>query len=94
MAILIAFLVTACSTHVTHSHNPQPAKLPVDECRIVRHAMGKSCILLNPQRIVVTDLLHLAHALALDIKPIAAFGSEEFFNAPFFEDRIKGVELI
>ena len=45
---------------------------PVENCRIVQHSIGQSCIPLHPQRIVALDILSLSNAIALGIKPIAA----------------------
>ncbi|AFZ30914.1 periplasmic binding protein [Gloeocapsa sp. PCC 7428] len=94
VGILIAFLVTACSNRIVHSPNPQLVKLPTDKCRMVQHAIGETCIPLNPQRIVIIDGDTLFHALALNIKPIAVFAPEAVLNVSYVKDRLNGVEAI
>lgn len=42
------------------------------ECRTVKHAMGESCVPINPQRIIVLDTSPLDAVLTLGVKPIGA----------------------
>ncbi|MBW4485550.1 MAG: iron-siderophore ABC transporter substrate-binding protein [Tildeniella torsiva UHER 1998/13D] len=68
---IVAFvLVTAC-----HQSSNQDATVPsaeAENCRVVQHPMGETCIPLNPQRIVTLDILNLSNLIALGIKPMAA----------------------
>ncbi|MHC5771001.1 MAG: ABC transporter substrate-binding protein [Nostoc sp.] len=62
---------------------------------MVQHAMGETCIPLNPQRIVILRGEPILHVLALDVKPIiAVFGFEELFNSPYIKNRLNGIEAI
>ncbi|MFQ4141257.1 iron-siderophore ABC transporter substrate-binding protein [Chlorogloeopsis sp. ULAP02] len=66
------------------------------ECRIIQHAMGKTCTPLNPQRIVTSDILSLANLIALDIKPIAAgvwSPIEGTMEIPHLANKIQGIAL-
>ncbi|PIG94546.1 ABC transporter substrate-binding protein [Gloeocapsopsis sp. IPPAS B-1203] len=94
VGILIALLTTACISHTAHSPNPQSAKPPADECRMMQHAMGETCIPLNPQRLVIIDSQALSYALALNVKPIAVFARKDSFDISYIKNRLKGVEAI
>ncbi|WP_260675923.1 iron-siderophore ABC transporter substrate-binding protein [[Scytonema hofmanni] UTEX B 1581] len=62
--------VSACSINI--DQRVTSTKQPVEDCRVVQHAMGKTCIPRNPQRVVTLWIGTLANSLALGIKPIAS----------------------
>jgi iron complex transport system substrate-binding protein len=68
-AIVTTCLISACkgkfSAPTSTSFSPV-----VPECRIIKHAMGESCVPIHPQRVVVLDGTSLANAIALGIQPI------------------------
>ncbi|AFZ28801.1 periplasmic binding protein [Gloeocapsa sp. PCC 7428] len=66
---IVAFaLVTSCHTS---NRTATPAS-SAENCRVVQHTAGETCVPLNPQRIVALDILSLSNIVALGIKPIAA----------------------
>ncbi|MEL7408092.1 MAG: iron-siderophore ABC transporter substrate-binding protein, partial [Cyanobacteria bacterium J06558_2] len=67
--ILSAILTVACrGTNQNLSSTP-----PLDQdCRVVEHVMGESCIPHTPQRVIILHPNPLANSLALGIQPIAA----------------------
>ncbi|MDZ8136591.1 MAG: iron-siderophore ABC transporter substrate-binding protein [Nostoc sp. DedQUE04] len=63
------------------------------ECKIVQHAMGESCIPLNPKRIVIIDRFNFDNALALGIKPVGTVRSQAYL-VPYLRGKMNGIELI
>ncbi|QMS88069.1 iron-siderophore ABC transporter substrate-binding protein [Nostoc edaphicum CCNP1411] len=95
LGIVAFILVCACSPS-----NYQDATSPTssaENCRIIKHPMGETCVPLNAQRIVALDILSLGETVALGIKPIAAtIWSRTEINSevpPYLAERIKGIVL-
>ncbi|YAF93925.1 MAG: iron-siderophore ABC transporter substrate-binding protein [Nodularia sp. CChRGM 3473] len=61
---------------------------------MVQHAMGETCIPVDPQRIVTVDSFNSGNILALGIKPVGIVGSKEYLDAPYLKDRIQVIETI
>jgi iron complex transport system substrate-binding protein len=61
-------LITGCQ----HSNRTATPASTAENCRVVQHTAGETCIPPNPQRIVALDILSLSNIVALGIKPIAA----------------------
>ena len=59
------------------------SKPSTEDCRVVKHMMGETCIPRNPQRLITLRPDHLANSLALGIEPIASAFVEGF---PFPKD--------
>ncbi|MDM9379092.1 iron-siderophore ABC transporter substrate-binding protein, partial [Chlorogloeopsis sp. ULAP01] len=70
LSILTVILVSTCNA--TNDTSINGYKQPVEDCRIVQHVMGSTCIPRNPQRVVTLRSDTLANSLALGIRPIAA----------------------
>ena len=68
LGMLAAILVVACNSA---NDADSPARQTQD-CRVVQHQMGESCIPRNPQRVIAIKPNHFANSLALGIKPIAS----------------------
>ena len=66
-AILIVVAIAACNNSPT-----KPNSTLTENCRTIQHAMGETCVPLNPQRIVVLDSEMLEAAIALDEKPVGS----------------------
>ncbi len=100
MMVFTIFLVAACSGNLppnTASRRiPSSASLSASstksDCRIVKHAMGETCVPTNPQRVVTLDVVTLEDALALGIKPIGAVTSS--VDWPHLQNKLEGVENI
>lgn len=80
LGILIITLISACRGSV--EHNVIVSKQLTGNCRTVQHAMGETCIPLNPQRMITLWTTTLANSLALGMKPIA---STYYTGEPFPE---------
>lgn len=88
MGLLATVLVSACGGNFSqNASSPSVAS----KCEIaIEHAMGKTCVPKNPQRIVTLDAFSLDTALALGIKPV---GSAKPFS-PYLENQLEGVRII
>ena len=49
-AILIVVAIAACSNNTS----TKPNSALTENCRVIQHAMGETCVPINPQRIVVS----------------------------------------
>ncbi|MEX0267527.1 iron-siderophore ABC transporter substrate-binding protein [Leptolyngbyaceae cyanobacterium UHCC 1019] len=67
---LIVVLIQGCDALLSQPLQPQKPEV-LSNCRVVQHKIGKSCIPVDPQRIIVMDQESLEILVALGIKPIA-----------------------
>lgn len=97
LGILLIAVVSACSQKIDQYliRSKQPAK---EECRLVKHFMGETCIPIHPERIITLWPDILGNSLALGIKPVGATGYlMEFSESPFLaymEHKVDGVEFV
>lgn len=85
---LVAILTVAC-----HSSN---SEISVSEnCRMVQHEAGKTCVPNNPKRVVVLGVPTLGNALALGVKPV---GTILYFNKsnapPYLEGKLESIPTV
>ncbi|WP_276745301.1 iron-siderophore ABC transporter substrate-binding protein [Chlorogloeopsis fritschii] len=69
---LTFLLVTACHSKPIQNLHYTKTQSAASECRIVRHKLGRTCVPLNPQRLIVLNEEVLEAVLALGVKPVAA----------------------
>jgi len=62
---LVAIVTIAC-------HSPSVEKPPSDNCRLIQHKLGETCVPNEPQRVVVLDRGLLANAIALGVQPVGS----------------------
>jgi iron complex transport system substrate-binding protein len=76
LALLVVFLVWAGDRYALPLWGNRPiyqrqiTPSPKVECRSIKHSLGETCVPLNPQRVVVLDVLD--NVLALGIQPVGA----------------------
>lgn len=88
IGVLATVLISACGSKVSQNASPPSV---VSKCEIaIEHAMGKTCVPKNPQRVVTLDAFSLDTALALGVKPV---GSAKPFSS-YLEDQLEGVRII
>lgn len=68
LGILIGAAIAACNSNTP----TKPNFTSTENCRVIQHAMGETCVPLDPQRIVVLDSVMLEAAIALDKKPVGS----------------------
>ncbi|NJL57211.1 iron-siderophore ABC transporter substrate-binding protein [bacterium] len=92
LGLLTMGLLLACTPT---SHMPiVNQRFKTNNCRVVQHAMGETCIPLHPQRVLTIPPDAFANVSALGINPIAAaYDTTELFPA-YLQDKIDEVELI
>jgi iron complex transport system substrate-binding protein len=88
----IVFLVSACNP--VRNETVISLRRPMQDCRIVNHFMGQTCIPHNPQRVVTVWIHTLANSLALGVKPIASTYVSGFPLPPYLQGRVDGIESI
>jgi iron complex transport system substrate-binding protein len=69
LGILVFTLLSACSRNI--ADNSTGLNHRIEDCRVVQHAMGETCIPHNPQRVITLWISTFSSALALGIRPIA-----------------------
>lgn len=67
MAILLLVWIVACQGR---NDNSSLGNEPLTNCRIIQHAMGETCVPLNPQRVIALSLVD--NVITLGIKPVGA----------------------
>ncbi|MFQ4142475.1 iron-siderophore ABC transporter substrate-binding protein [Chlorogloeopsis sp. ULAP02] len=94
LGVLTFTLTSACSRNINFNFSVTSPKQPKQDCRVVQHMMGKTCIPRNPQRVVTLWMGTFRSALALDIKPIttAWYAGDSF--PEHLQGKTDGVENI
>jgi len=72
LTILTSVLIVACQGNPEKNLASQPSATEIENCRMVNHKAGQSCVPANPERVVATNEMALEVVLALGLKPIAA----------------------
>ncbi|MBW4477590.1 MAG: iron-siderophore ABC transporter substrate-binding protein [Tolypothrix brevis GSE-NOS-MK-07-07A] len=93
LSILTVILVSACN--ITHDTNITSYKQHVENCRIVQHVMGSTCVPRNPQRVVTIGAADgLANSWALGIHPIASTYLTGFPIPKYLQGKVDIVESV
>jgi iron complex transport system substrate-binding protein len=92
LSLLILGLIIACQNNPTEQSIPETGSSSTENCRMVVHSMGETCVPSNPQRVAV--LTHLDNALVLGIKPIAATTRDEKQFRSFLTEQTKEIENV
>lgn len=93
LGILGFTVVTACN------HDPSPnvsssSNLSTAECRIIKHSMGKTCVPINPQRVVTFNVPNLGNALALGVKPVGSTDTSYLSEDTYLAGKIDSVRSL
>lgn len=94
LSLLIIAIASACSSTVVERVATPASATSVAPCRIVKHAMGETCIPQNPQRIVTLWMSTFRSTLALGIKPIATTQSLGEPLPKHLQGKADGVESV
>ena len=68
--VSIVFMVSACNSNTFTPNKIDSSS--TDNCRVIKHAMGGTCVPVNPQRIVALSSIVIDHTTALGKKPLGA----------------------
>ena len=88
--ILTAMSLVACSS----INNVSSLKPSGEDCRVVQHTMGDTCIPRNPQRIITLRPEHLANSLALGVRPIASAFYDGFPLSEVIQSKVDKIESV
>lgn len=94
LSLLIIAIVSACSSAAIEWGTTPASEASQASCRIVQHAMGKTCIPYNPQRIVALWMGTFRSTLALGIKPIASTWIPGERLPKYLQGKADGVEFV
>lgn len=90
--ILTVTLISACHTvNNTRVINDQPQG---ENCRVVKHTMGETCIPRHPQRLILLGKDTLANSLALGVKPIASVFTPNDPLTSYLQGKVDGIESV
>lgn len=93
LLVLMGFgLITACNFNHTNTSRSWNFLPPTNDCRIIQHSMGGSCVEKNPQRIVALNPTTLGNAIALGIKPIASVFEYDSRFPDYLDGKTKGIQ--
>ncbi|MFQ4141104.1 iron-siderophore ABC transporter substrate-binding protein [Chlorogloeopsis sp. ULAP02] len=92
LSISTVILVSACRT--TADTSITSYKQPVEDCRIVQHIMGSTCIPRNPQWVVNLAADTLANCWALGVRPIASPYPTGFPFPKYLQGKVDQVESV
>jgi iron complex transport system substrate-binding protein len=84
-------IMQSCSS--TGSQHSATSMARESECRLVRHALGVTCVPTNPQRVITLSVPSLANALSLGVTPIATI---VYFDEPppYLAKRLQFIEIL
>jgi iron complex transport system substrate-binding protein len=64
------FLTTSACKRGIDQQALSLAKPLAEECRIIQHAMGETCVPIQPHRVVTLDIFSLGNSITLGVQPI------------------------
>jgi len=92
LAVLAFTLTLACSRNINYSvTSPKQLK---ENCRVVQHISGKTCIPRNPQRVVTLWMGTFRSTLAIGIQPIATVWISSESLPKHLQGKLDGAESI
>ncbi|MDY6897140.1 MAG: ABC transporter substrate-binding protein, partial [Cyanobacteriota bacterium] len=89
---ITAFIIIGCGINTTYENISLNPENTTSQTRVVKHAMGKTKVPLNPKKVVVIG--GLDNVLALGIKPIAATTLDDNNYLNYLESKTKEVQKV
>ncbi|NEO27449.1 MAG: ABC transporter substrate-binding protein, partial [Kamptonema sp. SIO4C4] len=83
IALLTFCLITSCTPSPSVRNSPS-------DCRPIEHAMGETCVPLQPQRLLVLGGTTLESALAMEVQPLAS----QTDVLPHLEGKLEGIDIL
>ena len=92
LLLLTLATVSACNSPANNQNQTINSQTDISNCKGVQHAMGETCVPINPQRVVVLAG-GLDTALSLGVKPIGStnLDTDRWY---YLDDRLKGIESL
>ena len=92
LGLLVLGLVVACQPSFPNAASPATRATPGEDCRMIPHTLGETCVPLSPQRVVT--LTHIDNALAVGIKPIGAATKNDNKVSTLLPEQAAGIENV
>ena len=77
VGVMVVFLLSACGFTSEDISSESGDVFSVDNCNVVQHASGETCVPSNPQRIATLTLQSLSNAIVLGIQPVGSMHHPE-----------------
>ncbi|MBE9192706.1 iron-siderophore ABC transporter substrate-binding protein [Gloeocapsopsis crepidinum LEGE 06123] len=90
LGVFTCLFVLACSRNFDQSATS--SKHLLEECRVVQHAMGETCVPKTPQRLVALNAATLGNAIALGIKPVGSTLEYDNKFPTYLKGKTAGIE--
>ncbi|PMB50543.1 ABC transporter substrate-binding protein [Fischerella thermalis CCMEE 5205] len=90
LGVLACLVFSACSKNANQIATS--SKPLMEECRVVQHAMGKTCVPNHPKRFVALNPAALGNAIALGIQPIGSIFEYDKQFPDYLEGKTEGIE--
>lgn len=87
LCMIISLFIVGCNSKSTIDSQTN------NNCRLIEHTKGKTCVPLNPQRVVVLGSPTMANAIALGVKPIGTMLYLEEIP-PYLKGKIENIEIV
>lgn len=88
----LTLLLSACNSTPPNSASTRIIPASTTACRTIEHGMGKTCVPLNPKRVVV--LGELDNVLALGVKPVGAVTLDQGRFIDYLAKQARGIESV
>ncbi|WP_081716913.1 ABC transporter substrate-binding protein [Leptolyngbya sp. Heron Island J] len=72
LLLLTVAIIAACNGRVVNQSKMSKPEPLSNNCRVIKHVMGESCVPDAPQRVVTIVHHMLGHTLAVDVKPVGS----------------------
>ncbi|MBE9198263.1 MULTISPECIES: iron-siderophore ABC transporter substrate-binding protein [unclassified Nodularia (in: cyanobacteria)] len=93
LMVVIFGLITACNSY-TVQNTVFPTEVASKDCRMVKHTMGKTCVPINPQRIVTFSLPTLGNVLTLGVKPLGSTYIDMLSENTYLKGKVDGIHSL
>lgn len=94
LASLAVLLIVACNgklVNVSPTPDMSSRSAPSTDCRIIQHAMGRTCVPDQPKRLVTLNPAALGNAIALGIQPIGSIFEYNNQFPEYLNTRTEGI---
>ncbi|MBF2046385.1 MAG: iron-siderophore ABC transporter substrate-binding protein [Elainella sp. C42_A2020_010] len=92
LGLFTFLMIGACNAGSTPEANTVAS---TENCRMIQHAAGETCVPNNPQRIVTLSLDTLGNVLPLGVKPIASANENVGESYSYFPDeQVQGIQTV
>lgn len=92
LGVMSLLLVSACNG--SNYRHALMMTQQTENCRMIEHKMGKTCVPRRPERIITLNPASLGNAIALGIQPIGSVLDYDNRFSMYLEGKAKGLKLL